>query len=152
MARMCITSGPDYLFKLSRPWYELCPLTAGMSLCHKGLSYGCISKSKSVLLSRPRWHFAFLDASSHLYMRVCPSVRRSVGRSVTLSSKTRKIIISEQINAQAGMLGSQDASLHLYKTVNRSVGRSVHYFYHASANINENQRFSSKQEVKKNFM
>ena len=24
----------------------------------------------------------FLDASSHLYMRVCPSVRRSVGRSV----------------------------------------------------------------------
>ena len=26
----------------------------------------------------------FLDASSHLYMRVCPSVRRSVGRSVGL--------------------------------------------------------------------
>ena len=45
------------------------------------------------------------------------------------------------------MLGSQDASLHLYKTVNRSVGRSVHhYFYHASANIFEDQRFSLKQE------
>ena len=26
----------------------------------------------------------FLDASSHLYMRLCPSVRRSVGWSVTL--------------------------------------------------------------------
>ena len=31
-------------------------------------------------------HFSmFLDASTHLYMRVCPSVRRSVGRSVRRS-------------------------------------------------------------------
>ena len=33
----------------------------------------------------------FLDASTHLYMRVCPSVGRSVRRSVTLSSKSREI-------------------------------------------------------------
>ena len=88
---------------------------------------------------------------------VRPSVRRSVGPSVgpsvTLSSKTRKINIFEQINAQVGILGSLDDSLHLYKMVNLSVGRSVHqYFHQASVNIDENQRFSSKQEVKKNLM
>ena len=45
------------------------------------------------------YHFpsTFLDASSHLYNRVCPSVGRSVRRSVrprvTLLSKTRKMMI-----------------------------------------------------------
>ena len=32
---------------------------------------------------------------------------------------------SEQINAQAGIVGSLDASLHLYKTVCRSVSPSI---------------------------
>ena len=32
----------------------------------------------------------FLDASSHLYKRVCPSVGRSVGRSVCLSRFCKK--------------------------------------------------------------
>ena len=53
----------------------------------------------------------FLDASSHLYNRVCPSVRPSVGPSVgwsvrrsvrprvTLSSKTRKLIADNVISS-----------------------------------------------------
>ena len=40
---------------------------------------------------------SFLDASSHLCMRVCPSVGPSVGWLVTPSSETRKINIFEQI-------------------------------------------------------
>ena len=34
----------------------------------------------------PFFYFPFLDASSHLYMRVCPSVRRSIGLSVRRSA------------------------------------------------------------------
>ena len=66
-----------------------------------------------------------LDASSHLYMRVCPSVRRSVRRSVTLLSK-REINIFEQNIVIGGILGPLDASSQLYKTVYRSIGLSVH--------------------------
>ena len=69
---------------------------------------------------------ALLDASSHLYKRVCPSVRPSVGPSVTLSSKTRKINIFEQNIVIGGIRGPLDASLQLYKTVYRSIGLSVH--------------------------
>ena len=42
-----------------------------------------------------------------------------------LSSKSRKIIIFEQINAQAGIFGSLDAYLHLYKRVCPSIHLSV---------------------------
>ena len=52
---------------------------------------------------------------------VRPLVGRSVRPLVTLSSKTREIHIFEQINAQEGLLGALDTSLHLYKTVYPSV-------------------------------
>ena len=52
-----------------------------------------------------------------------PSVRGLVGPSVTLSTKTRKIIIFEQINAQAGIVGgSLDTSLHLYRVISPNCG------------------------------
>ena len=47
-------------------------------------------------------------------LSVRPSVRRSVGG-----------LVFEQMNAQVGILGSLDASLHLYKTVCRSVSPSI---------------------------
>ena len=83
----------------------------------------------------------FLDASSHLYMRVCPSVRPSirpsVGGSVTLSSKTREINIFEQNIVTGGMLGPLDASLRRYTSpVHQSVCQT-------SVNINFNK---SKRE------
>ena len=40
--------------------------------------------------------FWFLDAISHLYKRVCPSVRPSVRRSVTHELKSRKIAVFDQ--------------------------------------------------------
>jgi len=69
----------------------------GKSLClKKGLSYGptdgqtllwrCEDASKNVTCRQSQnnfffiCHHLFLDASSHLYMRVCPSVRPSVTR------------------------------------------------------------------------
>ena len=54
--------------------------------------------------------FCFLDASSHLYNRVCPSVRPSVCWLVTLSSKIREINIFEHIVDRESILGSIDAS------------------------------------------
>ena len=57
---------------------------------------------------------------------VRPSVRRLVGWSVTLSSKTREINIFEQNIVIGGILGPLDASSQLYKTVYRSIGLSVH--------------------------
>ena len=55
---------------------------------------------------------------------VGPSVRPSVGQSVTLSSKSREIIIFEQISDRRGILGSLYASSHLYKMVSWSIGLS----------------------------
>ena len=46
----------------------------------------------------------------HPALSVRPSIRPLVGRSVTLSSKTRKINISEQIVDRDSILGSLDAS------------------------------------------
>ena len=88
-----------------------------------------------------------LDASSHLYNRVCPSVRPSVRqlvrRSVTLLSKTREINILEQIVARGGIPGSLDASSHLYKTVYPCIGQSVHRSVcQASVNINLNKSWN----------
>ncbi len=54
---------------------------------------------------------------------VHPSVRRSVRHA---TSKTREINIFEQKIVREGTLGPLDASLHLYKTVYRSIGLSVH--------------------------
>ena len=91
---------------------------------------------------------SFLDASSHLYVRVCPSVgpsvRRSVGwlvgRSVTLLSKTREINIFEQNSVIGGILGPLDASSQLYKMVYRSIGLSVYWSVcDTSGNINLNK-------------
>ena len=53
----------------------------------------------------------FLDASSHLYNRVGPSVGPSVSPSITLTSKTREINVFEQKIDKAGILGLLDASL-----------------------------------------
>ena len=50
--------------------------------------------------------FVSIDYSSHLYKRVCPSVRRLV----TLSSKTREMNIFEQVVDRGSILGSPDAS------------------------------------------
>ena len=67
----------------------------------------------------------FLDASSHLYQRVCPSVRPSVSPSVHLIG---------------GRRGPLDASSQLYKTVYRSIGLSVHRSVRGtSVNINLNK-------------
>ena len=82
---------------------------------------------------------------------VRPSVRRSVrpsvGWSVTLSSKTRLINIFEQIIATGGLLGSLDASLHLYKTVYPSIGLSVHWSVcHASVNVFQQVKERESQE------
>ena len=59
--------------------------------------------------------YPFLDASSH------PSVCPYNSWSMTLSSKSRKINIFDQINDRGGKLGSLYASLHLYKMVYWSV-------------------------------
>ena len=75
---------------------------------------------------RPRISITGSDRSSVGPSVVGPSVRPSVGWLVTLSSKTRLINIFEQIIARGGLLGSLDASLHLYKTVYPSIGLSVH--------------------------
>ena len=85
-----------------------------------------MTKNGKNLLLRNNQKVNFLDASSHLYMRVCPSVRPSVGGSVTLSSKTREINIFEQNIVIGGILSPLDAYLQLYKTVYRSFGLSVH--------------------------
>ena len=57
--------------------------------------------------------FFFLDASSHLYNRVCPSVRPSVGWLVTLLSKRREINIFEQIVDGGSVCQSIDRSAKL---------------------------------------
>ena len=90
--------------------------------------------SKNTGYNVEEWHigpayafqFPFLEASSHLYNRVCPSVCRSVRRLVTLSSKTREINIFEQIVDRGGILGLPDAPAHLYKTVYPCIGLSIH--------------------------
>ena len=94
------------------------------SLCLKCLPDEEITYHPVIPPNAQKLEFRFLDASSHLYKRVCPFVRPSV----TLSSKTRKINIFEQINAQAGIIGSLDASLYLYKTICWSVGQSINLF------------------------
>ena len=74
------------------------------------------------------YQISFLDASSHLYNRGCPSVRRSVRPSVrpsvrwsvTLSSKTREINIFEQNIIMGGTLGPLDASSQLSYLANLS--------------------------------
>ena len=59
-----------------------------------------------LLLSRLKSHdrVNFLDASTHLYMRVCPSVRGSVGRSVGRSI-TRFFLIAEIDKKQHRIIG-----------------------------------------------
>ena len=84
----------------------------------------------------------FLDASSHLYTRVWPSVGPS-----TLSSKPRKINIWAN-KCPSRYIRFTNASLHLYKTFYQSIVWSVYQYFH-HANINKNQRFSSKQESKR---
>ena len=71
-------------------------------------------------------HCSFLEAPLHLSERVCLSVSPLVRRSVTLSLITTEISTFEQMYARDGMLGSLDASSHLYTTFDPSVGLSVH--------------------------
>ena len=92
------------------------------TVCHCCLSSKnclsvCLSRDKFFIsLSKYEIHAFiirtsnFLDASSHLYERVCRSVPPSVGPSVTLSQKTREIIIFEQISVRGGLLSLLDAS------------------------------------------
>ena len=79
-------------------------------------------------------------------LSVRPSVHRLVGRSVTFSSKLRKINIFEPISDSWVILSSLYTSSHLYKTVYRSTGllidQSVCY---ASVNIITNPRFLENQ-------
>ena len=76
-----------------------------------------------------------LDASSHLYNRVCPFVGSSVGRSVrrlvTLSSKTGKsmiLIANNNVSCNHIIIQSfhhhEDASLALWALLVRNRGRS----------------------------
>ena len=67
--------------------------------------FGLVFSLMAWLILKKLESITFLDASSHLYIRVCPSVRPSVGpsvrpsvrpsvhRSVTLSLKTGKLMI-----------------------------------------------------------
>ena len=71
--------------------------------------------------------FTFLDAASHLYKRVCPSVSRSVRRSV----RNAFVKIAENGLMQDGdasyvvYTALLDASSHLYKSVCPSIHPSV---------------------------
>ena len=73
---------------------------------------------------------AFLDATSHLYKRVCLSVRPSVGNAI------EKMLENEKTRANLHEIRLKDASIgqisallhassHLHKRVCLSVGRSV---------------------------
>ena len=53
------------------------------------------------------------ESNTKTCQSVCPSVCLSVSLLVTLSSKPREINIFEQINAQGGIFGALDSSLHL---------------------------------------
>ena len=64
---------------------------------------------------------SFLDASSHLYKRVCPSIGLSVGPSVSWS--VCRPLFKYNVIPHIIFL---DASSHLYKRVCPSVGLSVH--------------------------
>ena len=66
-------------------------------------------------LKNERFDWCFLDASSHLYDRLCPSVGWSVGQSVKDSLRTSKSSIFSRV----------DATLQPALSVGRSVGRSV---------------------------
>ena len=55
----------------------------------------------------------FLDASSHLYKRVCPSVRRSVGPSVGPSNNVKKVDSAPK----NGLILMHDGSLEAYGQV-----------------------------------
>ena len=90
---------------------------------------------QSPIQSLPHHSQSFLDASSHLYKRVCPSVRPSVCHSVHLSvgwsvrpcvryasSLITSIHLKSPTNHPRPFL---DASSHLYKRVCPSVRPSV---------------------------
>ena len=85
-------------------------LSLSLSLCL------CLSLFLSLSFSLSR----FLDAPSHLYKRVCPSVRRSVGPSVRLSvpcyfqTRTRRILcrVSGLVHDNWGTRPSTTWSLH----------------------------------------
>ena len=66
-----------------------------------------------------------------------PSVGQSVGWLVGHAFVKNKVnYVLEQIILRGGILGSLDASLHLYETVYPSIGLSVHrYVCHGSVNV-----------------
>ena len=102
------------------------------SLGHRELSqYGVRFCKKEVKM-------LFLDASSHLYKRVCPSVRWSISHSVRpsvprfffvhfIDSGYLWVTLGDFENASIGRLSALlDASSHLYKRVCPSICWSVH--------------------------
>ena len=68
---------------------------------------------RAVIAQRQSRSIGFIDAASHVYKRVCPSVGPLVGPSVTLSSESREINIFRQKSDKGGILGSLNASLNL---------------------------------------
>ena len=107
---------------INRLWITLAPLptpcifytwdrgiiTPSAERCPKRIK--CGKKWIESKTSKIKEKNSFLDASSHLYNRVCPSVRPSVRWSVTLFSKTKEINIFEQIVYRGSIQGSLDAS------------------------------------------
>ena len=76
-----------------------------------------------------RHFFGFLDASSHLYKRVCPLVRPSVGRSVgpSVGRSVRNPFFSVLIRATLGNSGQLWATLDYtrlhWTTLDASIGQ-----------------------------
>ena len=62
--------------------------------------------------------FVFLVADQRLYKRLCPSVRRSIGRSVTLESKSGKTRISAPAHPSATGIGRVTGLVFSQKIVN----------------------------------
>ena len=87
-------------------------------------------KGLAMISKTSEWQSSFLDASLHLYNRVCqsvgPSIGPSVGPSITLSSKTREIHISELKNAKGGISSCLDVSpLQDGLPIHRSVSQLI---------------------------
>ena len=119
---------------------SICELPCTCSPCQK-------QKTNNISLSIFRCVLASLYEGLSVRPSVGPSVRPLVGWLVTLSSKTRLINIFEQMIATGGLLGSLDASLHLYKTVYPSIGLSVHWSVcHASVNVFQQVKERESQE------
>ena len=93
------------------PWYQLCALLITfdlfvLSVCRR-LRFYCSSQCRTVIVRMSVCPLLvadvmFLDASTHLYKRVCPSVRPSVRRSVGPSVGPERVFLNEPIMDENG--------------------------------------------------